>query len=84
MDVIEILRLCDLARCMRQKRRAHLAALDPVPVVRHADPVFPAPFDLNGNIFCASVQTVFDKLFDNRIRPVYNFARRNAIKNGTV
>ena len=84
MDMIEVFRPLDLARRVRQKGRAQLSALDPVAVVRHADAVLAAPLDLDRDIFCACVQAVFDKLLDDRIRPVDHFARRDAVKDGAV
>ena len=69
---------------MRQKGGSEVARIDSAPVVADAYQIFAAPLDCDGNIFCARIDAVFDKFFDDGIRPVDDLASRNPIIDTTV
>ena len=58
---------------MRRIGKRQIFLVHAAPVVRHADPLFPAFFNFNRDLRRARVDGILNELLDNRVRSVDHF-----------
>ena len=74
MNGKQILCRIELTRCMRGIGKRQIFLVHAAPVVRHADPLFPALFNFNRDLRRPCVNGILNKLLDNGVRSVDHFS----------
>src|SRR5207249_5277952 len=71
----------ELARGVTFEGQQRVVVRHPVAVVDHADHALAADFHFDANRLRASIDGIFEQLFDDRSRPLDNFARGDFVRH---
>ena len=80
-DAVQVARCADLAGGVAQKRPGRLVRRNAAAVVRHPDVFGAAALDLHRDGSRASINRVFNQLFEHRRRTFNHLARSNQFGN---